>query len=99
MGTTSFWMASANLYAPLPLPRLGFLGVYGDFGTFYNGNTINYAYNAGLGIRLSSIFGVYFPLLNSSNMGNLYSNYSRNIRLTLKFNPFSKPLSISGLGL
>ncbi len=99
IGTTSFWMASANLYAPLPLPRLGFLGVYGDFGTFYNGNTINYAYNAGLGIRLSSIFGVYFPLLNSSNMGNLYSNYSRNIRLTLKFNPFSKPLSISGLGL
>ena len=98
-GTTSFWMTSANLYAALPIPKLGFLGVFGDLGAFYDGNTVNSVYNTGLGIRLSSIFGVYFPLLNSSNMGNLYSNYSRNIRLTLKFNPFSKPLSISGLGL
>ena len=98
-GTTSFWMATANLYVPLPIPRLGFIGVFGDLGAFYDGNTVNSVYNAGLGIRLSSIFGVYFPFLNSSNMGNLYSNYLRNIRLTLKFNPFSKPLNLNGVGL
>ena len=99
IGTTSFWMASANLYAPLPIPRLGFLGVFGDFGTFYNGNVVNYVFNAGLGIRLSSIFGVYFPLVQSSSIGDLYANYSRNIRLTLKFNPFNKPFSLSGINL
>jgi hypothetical protein len=92
-------MATANLYVPLPIPRLGFIGVFGDLGAFYDGNTVNSVYNAGLGIRLSSIFGVYFPFLNSSNMGNLYSNYLRNIRLTLKFNPFSKPLNLNGVGL
>lgn len=99
IGTTSFWMASANLYAPLPIPRLGFLGVFGDFGTFYNGNVVNYVFNAGLGIRLSSIFGVYFPLVQSSSIGDLYANYTGNIRLTLKFNPFNKPFSLSGINL
>lgn len=98
-GTTSFWMTSANLYAALPIPKLGFLGVFADGGAFYDGNTVNYAFNTGLGIRISSILGVYFPIVESASLGDLSVKYANSIRMTLKFNPFSKPLSISGLGL
>jgi hypothetical protein len=98
-GTTSFWMATGNVYAALPIPKLGFLGAFCDGGAFFDGNTVNYVYNAGLGIRLGSLVGVYFPIVQSSGLGDLSVKYSNSIRMTLKFNPFSKPLSISGIGL
>jgi hypothetical protein len=98
-GTTASWMAAGNIYAALPIPKLGFLGAFCDGGTFFDGNTVNYVYNAGLGIRLGSVFGMYFPLVQSSGLGDLSVNYASSIRLTLKFNPFNKPLSISGIGL
>jgi hypothetical protein len=98
-GSTSFWMATGNIYAPLPIPRLGFLGLFVDGGSFYDGNTINFAYNAGLGMRLGNIVGIYLPFLRSSNMGDPLENFANNIRITLKFNPFNRPLNISGLGL
>jgi hypothetical protein len=98
-GTTSFWMATGNVYAALPIPKLGFLGAFCDGGAFFDGNTVNYVYNAGLGIRLGSLVGVYFPIVQSSGLGDLSVKYGNSIRMTLKFNPFSKPLSISGIGL
>ena len=98
-GTTSFWMATGNVYAALPIPKLGFLGAFCDGGAFFDGNTLNYAYNAGLGIRLGSLLGVYFPIVQSSGLGDLSVKYGNSIRLTLKFNPFSKPLNLNGVGL
>ena len=98
-GTTSFWMATGNVYAALPIPKLGFLGAFCDGGAFFDGNTVNYVFNAGLGIRLGSLVGVYFPIVQSSGLGDLSVKYGNSIRMTLKFNPFSKPLSISGIGL
>jgi hypothetical protein len=92
-------MATGNVYAPLPIPRLGFLGLFADGGTFYDGNTINYAYNAGLGLKLGNVVGIYVPLVRSSAMGDPLVNFSNNIRITLKLNPFNKPINISGLGL
>jgi hypothetical protein len=98
-GTTSFWMATANVYAPLPIPKLGFLGLFADGGAFFDGNTINYAYNAGLGLKLGNIVGIYVPLVRSRDMGDPLVNFSNNIRITLKLNPFNKPINVSGLGL
>jgi hypothetical protein len=98
-GTTSFWMATGNVYAPLPIPRLGFIGLFADGGAFYDGNAINYAYNAGLGVRLGSVVGIYVPFLRSSIMSNPFENFGNNIRLTLKFNPFNRPINVSSLGL
>ena len=38
-------------------------------------------------IRIGDIFGVYFPLVRSGNMGALYQeNYTDEIRFTLQFN-------------
>ena len=98
-GTTSFWMAAGNIYAPLPIPRLGFLGLFADGGSFYDGNTVNFAYNLGLGLKIGSVVGIYVPFVQSSTMGDPFLNFANNIRITLKFNPFNKPFSISGLGI
>jgi hypothetical protein len=92
-------MATGNVYAPLPIPRLGFIGLFADGGAFYDGNAINYAYNAGLGVRLGSVVGIYVPFLRSSIMGDPFENFGNNIRLTLKFNPFNRPINVSSLGL
>ena len=98
-GTTSFWMATGNLYAPLPIPRLGFLGLFADGGVFYDGNTVNFAYNAGLGLKLGNVVGIYVPFVQSSLMGDPFANFASKIRVTLKFNPFNKPFNLSSLGL
>ena len=93
-GTTSFWMASANAYIQLPInPNI--FGAFADYGTFFDGNTTQSAYNFGLGIRFGEMIGIYFPLYRSSNMGKLYTkNYGKEVRLTLKFNLINKPLKL-----
>jgi hypothetical protein len=48
---------------------------------------IEYVSNAGLAIRIGDVFGLYFPLLRSQNMGSLYdASYTDQIRFTLQFN-------------
>jgi len=48
---------------------------------------VEYMYNAGAAFIIGDIFGLYFPLVRSSNMGKLYTdNYLKEIRLTLQFN-------------
>jgi hypothetical protein len=98
-GTTSFWMTTGNVYVPLPIPRLGFLGLFADAGAFFDGNSVNYAYNAGLGVKIGSVVGIYVPFVRSSLMGNPFDNFGNTIRITLKFNPFNRPINVSGLGL
>lgn len=95
-GTTSFWMASTNLYLDLPL-KPGIFGVFCDAGTFYDGTSVKTAMNTGIGIRFSDFLGIYFPLWRSANMGDLYTSYGQQIRFTLKLNIVNKGLSLSNL--
>jgi hypothetical protein len=87
------WMASVNTTIQLPIKPNVFVG-FVDVGAV----PLNVFVNAGLGIKLGNILGVYFPLWRTSNMGaNLYDNYAKEIRLTLKFNPVAKPLLFNKL--
>ena len=91
-GSSSFWMASTNLFTQIPyIPKI--IGVFGDFGAFFDGYTVHSMYNAGIGIKLADIFSVSFPLLQSLNMGSeLFTNYEKQIRFTLKLNPVNKDI-------
>ena len=96
-GTTSFWMATANAYVQLPV-KPNVFGLFGDVGSFYNGSSVQTAWNAGIGVRLSSVLGVYFPLLRSGNMGpSIFENYTQNIRFSLRLNIVNKGLKIGNL--
>ena len=87
------WMASVNTTIQLPIKPNVFVG-FVDVGAVPS----NVFVNAGLGIKLGNIMGLYFPLWRTSNMGaNLYDNYAKEIRLTLKFNPVAKPLLFNKL--
>ncbi|MFM6934854.1 MAG: M1 family aminopeptidase [Flavobacteriales bacterium] len=84
-GISSKWLGSMNVYFQLPIkPNL--LGVFADYGAFSNGSSVETAYNAGLGVRLSNVLSVYFPLVRSTNMGSLWTNYGSEIRFSLKLN-------------
>jgi hypothetical protein len=96
-GTTSFWMATTNTYVQLPI-KPNVFGLFGDFGSFYGGSSVQTAWNTGVGIRFSSVLGIYLPLLRSENMGpSIYENYWQNIRFSLRLNIVNKGLKISNL--
>lgn len=99
LGTSSIGIGSGNLYVQLPVKGLGFLGLFADMGVYHDGTKLNSLANTGVGIRLGSIFGIYFPIWMSSQLENSYPNlnYAERIRFTLKFNPFNQPLKIKGL--
>ena len=84
--TSNKWIGTLTTYFQLPInPNI--FGVFSDFGFVESGNqSITLAYNTGLGIKLGEAFGVYFPLYNSVNMGDLYDNYTNSIRFSLKMN-------------
>ncbi len=93
---SNYWATSLNVTAQLPgLPKM--FVVFGDFGAFDNGIAVATIYNAGLGLNLGDVVGVYFPLIQSTSMGDLYANYMSSIRLTLRFNPFNLPFKLSTL--
>jgi hypothetical protein len=95
--STSFWMTTGNFYLQLPI-KPNVLGVFADAGTYSNGSATNGIFVTGLGMRLGKVFGVYFPLYQSDNMGALFtSNYSKNIRFTLKMNIVNKGLKLTGI--
>lgn len=99
LGTSSIAIAAGNLYVPLPIQKMGFLGVFADFGAFNDGIQIRTLANTGVGLRLGGVFGIYFPIWVSDDIVNSYSsqNYTERIRFTLKFNPFNRPLNIQSL--
>ncbi|MBL6659870.1 MAG: M1 family metallopeptidase [Crocinitomicaceae bacterium] len=86
LGTNSDWVASFNTYLAIPLkPNL--FGLFYNQGLFPGFEKIEYVSNAGLAIRIGDVFGVYFPLLRSQNMGSLFEgSYTDQIRFTLQFN-------------
>lgn len=103
-GNSAFMMGTGNLYMQLPI-KPGIVGAFFDVGTFHNGTSLNAVYNAGLGIRLGNIFGIYFPIpgLISPQIEDTFKNaegnlqYGRMIRFTLKFNLINKPLNLTSL--
>lgn len=102
-GTTTSTMIAGNLYVDLPI-KTNLLGVFVDAGTFeQNGVFSDIAINAGLGIRMGNIFGLYFPmwmtddLLSSYNTTGVFDEYGKKIRFTLHLNLINKPLSLSTL--
>jgi hypothetical protein len=97
IGSSSTWMTAGNLYMQLPL-KSGILGAFADFGLFEDLlGTTRSVVNLGIGVKLSSVFGVYFPLYQSSYFGDLYTDYGQKIRFTLKLNIVNKGLNLSNL--
>ncbi len=98
-GTTSNWMATANFYMDLPIPKIGFLGVFADYGVFNNGISVNSAINTGVGLRFGKVFGLYLPVWMSKQLNDSFGNasYAEKIRFTLRLNPMNKPLKLSSL--
>ncbi|MFM7387784.1 MAG: hypothetical protein ACKO5L_06455, partial [Bacteroidota bacterium] len=93
---SNYWASSLNATVQLPVKPNIFVA-FADFGVFDDGIKAAALYNAGLGINLADVVGIYFPLVQSNNMGNLYQNYASSIRLTLRFNPFNLPFKVANL--
>jgi hypothetical protein len=91
-GSNINWLTTATVYAQLPI-KPNIIGVFADFGagrgTF---QTVDMYYNAGVALRLGKVFGIYFPLVYGSNniSGDLFTNYTQNIRFTLRINPVNR---------
>lgn len=98
-GSSSIAIVSSTIYIDLPIPKLGFIGAFADIGAFHDGTYFQSVFNAGLGVRISNVFGVYFPVFVSSELENSFisKNYAKRIRFTLKFNLFNKPLNIKSV--
>jgi hypothetical protein len=78
-------VAATNLIFEVPyLP----LVLYGDFGVFDNNGSMDVAYDFGAGIRFGEAFGVYFPIVESSNMFDPSMRYWNRIRFTLSMNGY-----------
>jgi hypothetical protein len=100
-GTTEDWMLSTNILFQLPIPSFSILYGFADAGIFDDKSTSDtqYAINTGLALRISNVFGLYFPLWMSEDLNNSYSgtNYAERIRFTLKLNLVNKGSFVSSI--
>lgn len=96
VGSNRNWISSFNAYISLPV-KPNVFGVFLNQGLFPKGQKMDYMMNTGLALKIGDVFGVYFPLYRSSNMGDLFkSNYLDEIRFTLQFNIVESGLNIGG---
>lgn len=100
-GTNSQWVASGNFYSQLPFGPSIF-GVFADAGIFpspLHNDAVKSAFDAGLGMRLGKVFGLYFPLYISKDMNQSYGtmNYTARIRMTLRLSITNKGFDIKSL--
>lgn len=93
---SSSWITSVNAFFQLPV-KPNVIGVFTDLGFLPNNNSVETLFSTGLGIKIGDFFGLYFPLYNTLNMGNLYTNYSNNIRFSIKLNPVNLGFRIPNL--
>ncbi|MFM8595834.1 MAG: M1 family metallopeptidase [Flavobacteriales bacterium] len=103
-GSNINWLSTATVYAQLPV-KPNIFGVFADYGMGHGTfKSIDSYYNAGVALRFGKVFGLYFPLVSGSNAGSegnflandLFTNYSQNIRFTLRINVVNK-LSLHSL--
>ncbi len=86
VGTNRNWIASLTSYMALPV-KPNVFGLFYNQGFYPGFEKVEYMFNAGAAFIIGDIFGLYFPLVRSSNMGKLFTdNYLKEIRLTLQFN-------------
>ena len=86
VGSNTNWIGSLNTYISLPV-KPNVFGLFLNQGLFPKGQTMEYMFNTGLALKVGEVFGVYFPLYRSSNMGNLFNGgYADEIRFTIQFN-------------
>lgn len=102
-GSTTGTMVAGNLYVQLPL-KTGLLGAFFDAGSYDTGSGMSdVMMNTGLAIRMGDIFGIYFPLWMSEDLvtsygsNNIFDQYGRKIRFTLKLNLINKPINLSSI--
>ena len=99
-GTTDQWMTSANLYFDLPF-KPGIFGVFVDAGGFQKNGSFTTVLNTGIGVKLSKMISVYFPVYMSQNLVDTYNatgaSYLEKIRFTIRLNPMNKPFKLSDL--
>lgn len=98
VGLSANWMASANLYMQLPV-KPNMFGAYADFGAFANDQATYGVFTTGLAIRVGRVLGLYFPVMNSKNLEQLYfsKNYLDRIRFHLRLNLVNQPLRLKNL--
>jgi hypothetical protein len=86
-GTTNSWLTTATLFWELPI-RINGLGLFADLGAFEQNGLTYGVVNSGIGFRIKSIFGIYFPVFATQNLVNAYNsaNYLDRIRFTLTLN-------------
>lgn len=97
-GTTTTTLFAANLYAQLPY--IPVVGVFADYGMFDNGGTFETVMDAGLGLKLSNQFAIYFPLYESDNLKNAFpdgTEYGEKIRFTLNLSGLSLSKLVSNV--
>ncbi len=85
LGTNRNWIGSLNLYMGLPV-KPNIFGAFFNQGLFPVAGSVEYMSNAGLAMKIGDIAGVYFPLYQSENMGELFNSYFDKIRFSLQFN-------------
>ena len=97
-GVTNQTLIAANLYTEIPYIPL--VGIFADYGVFEDGGELVAAYDAGIGLRFGSKFGIYFPIIESQNLKNSFpveSGYLNKIRFTLDITGLSPGKLIEGL--
>ena len=94
-GLNSKQLATVNIFVPLPKgPK--FFGVFADAGYFKEfKNSVGSSYelssgaicwNAGVGIKLGEVFGIYVPLIHSTDLAaNPVNSWNQNIRINANF--------------
>jgi hypothetical protein len=97
-GSASTWMVSSNVFIDLPVKISG-LGVFADYGAFYNGSKIISTWNTGLGIRIQKVFRVYFPILMEENLASSLDNlnYLQKVRFTFNWQIVNRRVNIKSL--
>lgn len=88
--TSTSMIFGSNLIFHIPyIP----LVLFGDFGMLDRNGSMEMAFDFGAGIRFGETFGIYFPILESSNMFASGVKYWQKIRFTLSMNGF-KPADL-----
>lgn len=101
VGTNSQWLAATNVFIQTPIGP-SFLGFFGDFGVFpslLKGDKIQTVYDAGIGVKVAKMIGVYVPLITSQNIKDAQKglNFAEKIKISLKLNFTNRPVRLRGL--
>ena len=94
---TSKNLFTSNFYFQLPI-KPNCLGVFVDYGLMNDGSKVNSLVNAGIGIRIKSVFGLYFPLWMNKDLNKYFgTDYLEKVRFSLKLNWTNQGLKLANI--